>query len=450
MKKRTLAALLALMLTLAVLPTSSFALTVPRASKPLVVKDGPVEINAANFPDEIFRGFVSEEFDIDSDGILSEAEIAEVDTIDVTSMGIADLSGVEYFTALQYLFCDDNAITELDISNNSELVGFRCIDNQLTELDISNNLALEWVLGSGNAITELDISNNPALKQVEFDDNQLTELDTSNNPVIEQVTCSGNAIIELDISNNPALYRFECDGNQITNLDIGNNPELTYFSCVGNLLTELNISNAPAIKLLSCYDNQLTELDIINNPAINMLYCNDNLLTELDVSNNPALRELNCSGNKLTSIDVHHCDYIESLICENNVYAAAFGEDGTFDLSTLPGSFDISKASNWVGGSVQGNILTIDEGVAEVTYIYACGMNKLATFTIRAEESIPGVPGDANDDGTVDTSDALLVMRHALSLITLSNEAAALCDMNGDGEITILDATLIMRAALGF
>ncbi len=68
----------------------------------------------------------------------------------------------------------------------------------------------------------------------------------------------------------------------------------------------------------------------------------------------------------------------------------------------------------------------------------------------RDIEINPGIPGDANGDGVVDTLDAVMVMRHALSLITLSNEAIALCDMNGDGEITILDATLIMRAALGF
>ncbi len=141
---------------------------------------------------------------------------------------------------------------------------------------------------------------------------------------------------------------------------------------------------------------------------------------------------------------------INEFSCDQNSYAANFTADGTFDLSTLPGSFDVSKASNWVGGSVQGNILTLDEGADEVTYTYDCGMDKIATFTIRVDGSTLGIPGDANGDGAVDTADAVLVMRHALNLITLSDEAAALCDMNGDGEITILDATLVMRAALGF
>jgi hypothetical protein len=31
----------------------------------------PLEINAANFPDAVFRAYVSEEFDIDGDDMLS-------------------------------------------------------------------------------------------------------------------------------------------------------------------------------------------------------------------------------------------------------------------------------------------------------------------------------------------------------------------------------------------
>ncbi len=203
--------------------------------------------------------------------------------------------------------------------------------------------------------------------------------------------------------------------------------------------------------MLYCFNNQLTELDVSNIPVLEELWCSDNRLTELNVSHNPALAFLNCSGNQLTSLDVYNCEnlYGYCLNCENNVYIAALGDDRTFDLTTLPGSFDVTRAFNWVGGSVQGNILTLDEGSTQVTYTYDCGMGQVATFTIIVGESI-GISGDANGDGVVDTLDAVMVMRHALSLIALPDVAIPLCDMDGDGEITILDATLIMRAALGF
>ncbi len=472
MKTRSLAALLVLALVLAVLPTGSLALTAPKASKPLVVKDGPVEINETNFPDENFRNYVSRRFDTDSNGILSEAEIADVNSINATFESFADLRGIEYFNALENLNCSINQLTELDLSNNSALRILYCNGNQLTELDLSNNPALEELDCSGNQLTELDLSNNPALKILKCHNNQLTELnisssaleklfghnnqltrlDVSNIPALQVLWCESNQLTELDLSNNPALGSLYCSGNQLTELDISNNPAFEYLDCSGNQLTALDVSNNSTLGWLYCYNNRLTELDVSNNPALERLYCYDNQLTELDVSNNSALRRLDCSGNQLTSLDVSNCEnlYNDGLTCENNIYTAAFGEDGTLDLTTLPGSFDVARASNWVGGSMQGNILTLDEGAAMVTYRYDCGMGQVMTFTILVGESTPGIPGDANGDGVVDTLDAVMVMRHALNLITLSDGAAALCDMNGDGEITILDATLIMRAALGF
>ncbi|MCD8078559.1 MAG: fibronectin type III domain-containing protein, partial [Lachnospiraceae bacterium] len=60
----------------------------------------------------------------------------------------------------------------------------------------------------------------------------------------------------------------------------------------------------------------------------------------------------------------------------------------TLDLSSLPGSFDVTRASNWVGGTVEGTILTIAEGTDTVTYDYDCGRGltahlKLSTPVVR-------------------------------------------------------------------
>ncbi len=57
--------------------------------------------------------------------------------------------------------------------------------------------------------------------------------------------------------------------------------------------------------------------------------------------------------------------------------------------------------------------------------------------------------GDANADGIVNSIDATMVTRHALQVLTLSDEAQACCDVNGDGTINSIDATLITRYSLG-
>ena len=69
--------------------------------------------------------------------------------------------------------------------------------------------------------------------------------------------------------------------------------------------------------------------------------------------------------------------------CLNNRYAITAASDRTFDLSNLPGNFDVSKASNWNGGTVSGNTLTVNSGVSIVTYSYDCGNEKSAIFTLN-------------------------------------------------------------------
>ena len=55
--------------------------------------------------------------------------------------------------------------------------------------------------------------------------------------------------------------------------------------------------------------------------------------------------------------------------------------------------------------------------------------------------------GDVNLDGSVDTVDAVLVLRHSMEVSSLEEEAIVLADVNGDGVITAADAILILRMA---
>ena len=125
-----------------------------------------VAINATNFPDANFMNYVSNTFDTNSDGFLSETEIANITSIDVTDMSISTLEGIGYFTAITTLYCSNNNLTTLDVSNNTALQVLYCYDNNLTTLDVSNNSALEILSCSGNNISTLDISCVPELLRV--------------------------------------------------------------------------------------------------------------------------------------------------------------------------------------------------------------------------------------------------------------------------------------------
>ena len=251
-------------------------------------------------------------------GSVPTANISGVTELQVYQAGIADLTGIEDFTALTELECWGNDLTSLDVSNNTALTYLYSGINELTSLDVSNNLALTYLDCDNNQLTSLDVSNNTALTYLYCFSNELTSLDVSNNTSLTDLNCGNNQLTSLDVSNNTALTYLICEGNQLTSLDVSNNTSLTDLNCYNNQLTSLDVSNNTAFTWLSCYSNQLTSLDVSNNTALTYLDCDNNQLTSLDVSNNTSLIFLICYNNQLTSLDVSNNLALTGLLCYNN------------------------------------------------------------------------------------------------------------------------------------
>jgi len=174
-----------------------------------------------NIPDAIFKAYLVGNTAINTNGD-TEIQVSEANSfvggIDCSNMNISDLTGIEYFSALTSLQCENNQLTTLDLSQNTVLLYFTCSNNQLTSIDVSNSTALKHLRCDWNQLTSLDISNNP----------DLTEFD-----------CFNNNITSLDASNNPDIDNFECQFNQLTSLDVrnGNNTNWSsafHFHCIGN------------------------------------------------------------------------------------------------------------------------------------------------------------------------------------------------------------------------
>ena len=237
-----------------------------------------IAIDKENFPDDIFREYLLDQ-DYGQDGVLTEREIMNITEIDVYDMEISSLQGIEYFTALTVLDCEDNELTTLDISKNTALVKLYCGMNYLTSLDITNNVALKRLLCYNNELTSLDVSKNTALTYLDCEENKITALDVSMCTELEALTCGYNELTQLDISN-------------LTYLE--------YLYCYDNYLTTLDVSNNPNLEDLECEDNQISSLNISNNPYLYLVYCDGNQISSLDVSKNTELRYLSITRNKIS------------------------------------------------------------------------------------------------------------------------------------------------------
>lgn len=106
----------------------------------------PTELDlAADVPDEAFRAIL-QEFDTDSDGIVSRAEADAVTELDLEwdweSAQISDLQGIGFFTELQVLNASYQNLNAVDLSKNTKLKRINLEFNFIKSLDLSNQIHL--------------------------------------------------------------------------------------------------------------------------------------------------------------------------------------------------------------------------------------------------------------------------------------------------------------------
>lgn len=325
-------------------------------------------INEKNFPDANFRKYIKGNIAGGRD-VLTVEERSKVKIININKKDISDLKGIEAFPNLTELDCGNNSIQKLDLRQNPMLITLKCNKNQLTQLDLSKNPDIDYLNCSENQLEQLDVSHLK-LEYLYCSHNDLEQLDVKNSKWLRELDCSKNELtkLDVDVTHKPNLVRVECQNNQLTSLILGENKMLRKLNCANNQLTQLNLNNMISLTELNCANNQLTVLDVSSSPNLTTLWLKNNHLTSLNLDNNPNLN--------FTYTDFYNSDF-------NNVYTVTLNPDRTFDLSTLPGDFDINRVTEWVNGTVKGNILTVDEGTNVVYYGYQCRSNMLdVSFTL--------------------------------------------------------------------
>ena len=202
-------------------------------------------ISRGFFPDDTFRRFVLDHCDRDKNFALSKAEGALWVNMDVSDLGITDLTGIEYFPNLTELDCRRNELTALDVSALADLEDLNCSGNKLTSLDVSANAALRELSCSDNPLTSL--KGGAELRTLYCYYTNLTSLKPNGSPKLSYLSCSASKLESLDISGNPELTVLECRMNQLDELDVSNNPKLNRLECQYNPIHSIDLSNCPLL-----------------------------------------------------------------------------------------------------------------------------------------------------------------------------------------------------------
>ena len=341
-------------------------------------------LNAQNvfIPDDNFeQALINLGFDSGAlDDSVQLTMIMNLTSLNVSYKEIKDLSGIEYFEKLVTLYCNNNLLTNLDLTQNFSLKNLVCHNNLLTDIKLGLKIDLNTLSCNNNKLEQLDLTGALNLQRLDCFANSLSELDLSLNKKLTYLDVSNNQLTSLNIKNennsilgnlnvmsNENLYCVEVDDpvlafskyswyrggftsysdNCSTFADTmtyvpDDNFEQALIS-MGVDYTGLNdsvpteaikylkelvidnknikdltgIEDFASLDYLDCNQNEIQTINLSFNPKLRFLRCDFNLIQNLDLSHNTELTFFEAADNKLVNLNLQNGN-------NNNMYVSVF------------------------------------------------------------------------------------------------------------------------------
>lgn len=465
-----------------------------------------VPLTATYFPDAKFRTAITQ-YDTDGDGILSHEERKAVTTLSLNQKSIQNLQGIEYFTELKQLFCNDNQLTSLDVSKNTKLQLLDCFNNRITTLDVSNHESLFRVFCNNNRLENLVINNCPNLSQLYIYRNRIPfrkMVDLFDALPETSKTTYFRMYDNSNLSEGNKMYDCQALRNAI---DRGWTPEqylngewvpfygITDYSIIvgGVQITEANMDNITGADITGSvtynpYENVLiltnatiTSADCIRTgstvhglkilisgevnltatqhgrPAIIFNNLDGDVIQGISDGDQYAKLNINVPGGNYVTPAIYYISgygtrcYIKDIDIHmtGNAY---IGSENWDEKLTVENSTIISEAPH-------GEFYVIDDVQLDGCYVAlpeggyfdrgqlcnAQGQTHYGPYQILRTQAEP-VVGDVNGDDVCNSADVT-----ALYQFILNNDASKVVngDQNGDGTINSADVTAVYKIILG-
>lgn len=272
------------------------------------------------------------------DGQVLTSNISGVTSLNVTYKNIYDLAGIEDFSNLVSLYCADNQLTTLNLSQNPFLQHVSCPINQLTSIDVTQNTLLQNLFAGDNLFIDINVTQNP----------NLVNLD------ISSYGAAPGLITSLDISQNTNLEVLRCGNNPLSFLSLNNNSELTDLDISGTYITTLDVSNLENLRHLDIGSTGISQIDLTNNVNLESLGFGDFWYDELNNELLSPMSSINLSNNYLLADLQYYGGLLEYIDLSNLIGYSDITFESCFALECI----NLANGTNgfWDGSFINGGI----------------------------------------------------------------------------------------------
>lgn len=255
------------------------------------------------------------------DGVISIVDADMVTDLNVSNRGISDLSGLEFFSAVETLDVSGNDLDELVLQNlslvtikadNCNLAGKAIFfKNEAADAFLTNVIDLSLndngISGNSNGIISFGGVENVRFLSIRGNNIEAVNLkNTSKIELLDADNCPNLSVLnDLDgLQNLKGLILSDCS---FTSLDVMDNAALESLVVSNNSIAEIVVDQNPALAIFRGSNNAFTALDFSGNNALTAVDVSSNTqLSTLNVANgnNAALTALNAQATALSCIQV--------------------------------------------------------------------------------------------------------------------------------------------------
>ncbi len=270
-------------------------------------------------------------------GPITLEDVQLVNTIDLNSLLLTSLEGIQYLTALNWLNLSETGTTDISLmSSLTQMQSLYLADNEISDIGVLSGML---------NLVELDLNQN----QIE----DISPLKWPLNKNLQVLRLGDNKITDIAVlSNISSLEVLELHNNRISSVeDLAQLEMLRELNLAGNRIEDISpiigdVFSLDTLEILNLSDNQIIDIGMFwlwENGNLRELYLGGNQITEihsiyglenlevLDLSNNDIIdmgvfkgitnniRELKLNGNRITDIDnLEDMTSLEKLYLHDN------------------------------------------------------------------------------------------------------------------------------------
>lgn len=190
--------------------------------------------NIVNVTDEItndfdpsFRQLLYNDGYIKTPKYITKKDVSSIFKLELSNKKLNSLNGIEHFISLTELYCDNNNLTELDLSRNINLDIVKAKNNKLTKINVSHCSKMTELYLAENQLTTVEIGDLKSLLTLDLSRNPISSLDIPAGLKISRLLLRSAELSSLNLSNLKSLiFLYIIDSKNLERLDLSNLPKL--------------------------------------------------------------------------------------------------------------------------------------------------------------------------------------------------------------------------------